>query len=104
MVIPLATVFQASGAQILHPYILVALQREEDVILISIEIMLCQFVHVIAMGQSQAMDGKLLVQDLLGCEGVLQRTHILELLITETVSHVTAGKPVLAQVDISHAT
>ena len=62
MVVPLMTVLQACGAQVLHPHILVAAQSQEDVVLIGVKIVLGQLVNIIAMGEAQAMDRKFLIQ------------------------------------------
>ena len=102
VIVPLVAVFQACGAQVLHPHVLVATQCEEDVVLIGVEVVLGQLVHVIAVGELQAMDGKLLVERFLGREGILERAHILEFLVTESIGRIGTGKPVTTEVHGRH--
>ena len=78
-------------------------QGEKHIVGIGKEVVLSQLVHIIAVTEPQAVDGKLLVKGFLGCEGILQRAHVLELAVIETIGHITAGKPVSAQIDVGHA-
>ena len=66
MIVPLVAVLQACCPQVLDPHILVALQGEEHIVLAGVQIMLRQLVHVITMGQAQAMDRELLIHSFLG--------------------------------------